>query len=142
MYLLSKLREFRTLGFLQVLHWRLRKWEDRKWLTNADVTSEKTASFERVKLQQRHLEIYRQRRSVSNVLSFLTVKVMFKMFFYKVLHAVGPVLSHYSRPEKCISHLYKTFINCLTFANAKQFTSIAIPAISSGRNVQTSLFKL
>ena len=60
--------------FLQVLPWRLRKWEDRKWLTNADVTSEKTASFERVKLPQRHPEICRQRRSVSHVLSFLTVK--------------------------------------------------------------------
>ena len=113
---------------LQVLPWRLRKWEDRKWLTNADVTSEKTASFERVKLPQRHPEICRLRRSVSNTLSFLTVKIK-KKLFYKVLHAVGPVLSHYSRPEKCISHLYRTFINCLTFANAKQFGSIAIPAI-------------
>ena len=53
----------------------------------------------------------------------------------KVLHAVGPRWVDYRDKEECRQHLRRTFLNCFRLASEKlRMTSLALPAISSGKN--------
>ena len=53
----------------------------------------------------------------------------------QVLHAVGPRWADYRDKEECREHLRRTFLNCFLLASEKlSMTSLALPAISSGKN--------
>ncbi|KAK3607317.1 hypothetical protein CHS0354_018802 [Potamilus streckersoni] len=49
-----------------------------------------------------------------------------------VIHAVGPMWSHYKAKDECAKDLCQTIINVLVEADNKRFSKIALPAISSG----------
>jgi O-acetyl-ADP-ribose deacetylase (regulator of RNase III) len=50
-----------------------------------------------------------------------------------VIHAVGPRMMDYRHAADCYKDLYKAFMNCLMTASHNNFTSLAIPAVSSGK---------
>ena len=49
-----------------------------------------------------------------------------------VIHAVGPNIAQYRSDQRCFDDAMKTFDNVVSTAKKNNFTSIAIPAISSG----------
>lgn len=51
----------------------------------------------------------------------------------KVLHAVGPRWYDYTDKSKCQQLLVDTVFNCLSKASSLDFSSVAIPSISSGK---------
>ena len=51
----------------------------------------------------------------------------------EVMHAVGPVYSSRAH-NQCEDELYKTFSHCLQVAAGQRYSSIALPAISSGKS--------
>ncbi|KAL3865073.1 hypothetical protein ACJMK2_006706 [Sinanodonta woodiana] len=55
-----------------------------------------------------------------------------KMPYKGVIHAVGPIWSEYKVKEECAEALSLTIVNVLKEAHAKEFSKIALPAISSG----------
>ena len=50
-----------------------------------------------------------------------------------VLHAVGPNWKEYSDHKQCQDDLKSTILNCLMRADTMKLTSLAVPAISSGK---------
>ena len=57
----------------------------------------------------------------------------------KVFHAVGPSWHNYSENQKniCLQDLLKTILRCLCAARDLNMTSIAIPSISSGKQMNS-----
>ena len=57
-----------------------------------------------------------------------------------IIHAVGPRWKAYTEEERCEEDLHRTITKCLQAAHTLHLKSIAIPAISAGKNHISRLF--
>ena len=56
--------------------------------------------------------------------------------FSYIIHAVGPKKNFYKDENECIELLIQTFINCFSRADELNLISLALPAISTGKNIK------